>query len=83
MKFGKKYFKGKRINHMIDEYTEHEKKIRYFDIKKDITKIFEERYKYEMIPDNVIDNYNKELKELGINMEIPKQRIYQNTKHIR
>ena len=36
---GKIYFKRKRINNIINEYTEHERKIRYFDIKEDIIKV--------------------------------------------
>ncbi len=91
---------GRRI---LDYYIQAEKNIRYFSIEKDINQIIDNGKQYftdlqqtleendeDFDVDDIIDIYNMELKELGINIEIPSvmnkikpQKIITKTKHIR
>ena len=72
---------GKKL---LDYYNQAEKNIRYFSIENDINKIIDNGQQYfkglqqeleenneDFDVDDVIDIYNIELKELGINVEIP------------
>ena len=79
-KFLKKYNTTKTL---IEDYKNTEKDIRYFNIEESIEKIFKEREDFGEIPSNVIEYYNNELKNLGINKVISNKKTYQKTKHIR
>ena len=81
-KFIKKY---NTMNKLIKKYESVEKDIRYFNIEEDIEKVFEEREDFYDIPSNIINFYNAELKQLGIDTEISNQNKHQKTKqkHIR